>query len=72
MLDQIPFSKLKKETKTNFHFKDLNKISFIDSVSPPSVFIGSKLRYPEMNIGILSPLQKEEDAWIYDAPKNWA
>lgn len=71
-MENIKFEALKKETKTNFQFKDLRKVSFIDSISPPSVFIGSKLRYPEMNVGILSPLQKEEEVWIYDAPKSWA
>ena len=44
----------------------------INSLSPPSVFIGSKLKYPEINVGILSPLEKDENSWIYDDAKYWA
>ena len=44
----------------------------INSFSPPSVFIGSKLKYPEVNVGILSPLEKDENARIYDDAKYWA
>lgn len=72
MGDDIKFEVLKKNSSVNFKFKDLGKISKIDGVSPPSVFIGSKLKYPEMNVGILSPLQREEEAWIYDDAKFWA
>jgi len=71
-MSEIRFEVIKKIAETRFKFKDLKKISQFDSVSPPSVFIGSKLRYPEMNVGILSPLQREEDAWIYDDAKYWA
>ncbi len=40
--------------------------------SPPSVFIGSKLPYPKVNVGILSPPEKLQDAWLYDAENYWA
>lgn len=40
--------------------------------SPPSVFVGSKLPYPAVNVGILSPPQKVDNAWVYDAQKYWA
>ena len=66
------FEIVKKIAETNFKVKDLSKISKVDSISPPSVFIGSKLMYPEVNVGILSPLEKEEDAWLYDDEKYWA
>ncbi len=66
------FEAVKKVADTNFKVKDLSKISKVDTISPPSVFVGSKLRYPLVNVGILSPLEKEEEAWIYDAPKEWA
>ncbi|MCK5624398.1 hypothetical protein KAI04_00985 [Candidatus Pacearchaeota archaeon] len=71
-MENIKFEVMKKVADTNFKFRDLKKISKIDSVSPPSVFIGSKLRYPLVNIGILSPLEKEDNAWIYDDAKYWA
>jgi len=71
-MKDIKFEVMKKVADTNFKFRDLKSISKIDSISPPSVFIGSKLRYPLVNIGILSPLEKDENAWIYDDAKYWA
>jgi DNA repair protein NreA len=72
MKEGIRFEVVKKVGDVKFKLKSLNKISMLDSVSPPSVFIGSKLRYPQMNVGILSPIQRDEDAWIYDDAKFWA
>lgn len=43
-----------------------------EGVSPPTVFIGSKLTYPTVNVGIMSLQEKEEDAWIYDSPNYWS
>ncbi len=71
-MKNIKFEVLKKVADTNFKFRDLKNISKVDSISPPSVFIGSKLRYPLVNIGILSPLEKDENAWVYDDAKYWA
>ncbi|MBI4159454.1 hypothetical protein HY500_04345 [Candidatus Woesearchaeota archaeon] len=39
--------------------------------SPPTIFIGSKLSYPKVNVGILSPPEETEDAWIHDAQTFW-
>lgn len=72
MGDSIKFEAIKKIAEANFKVRDLSKISSINSFSPPSVFIGSKLKYPEINVGILSPLEKNENAWIYDDAKFWA
>lgn len=72
MGDDIKFSVIKKIADTSFKYKELGGISNIDSTSPPSVFIGSKLKYPLVNVGILSPLDKDEDAWVYDDEKYWA
>ena len=72
MEEAVRFSVVKKVADTQFKLKDLGRISELDSVSPPSVFIGSKLKYPQMNVGILSPLQRDEDAWVYDDAKYWA
>lgn len=71
-MENIKFERVKKISELNFKYKDLSKISKLDSNSPPSVFIGSKLKYPLVNVGILSPLQREEDAWVYDDAKYWA
>lgn len=68
----MKFEVIKKVAEANFKVRDLSKILMINSLSPPSVFIGSKLKYPEINVGILSPLEKDENAWIYDDAKFWA
>ncbi len=71
-MGDIKFQIIKKISEINFKHRDLNKISQIDSISPPSVFIGSKLKYPLVNVGILSPLERDENAWVYDDAKYWA
>ncbi|MDZ4226750.1 MAG: hypothetical protein U1B79_01415, partial [Candidatus Pacearchaeota archaeon] len=68
----IRFEVIKKIADTRFKYKDIGKISELATSSPPSVFIGSKLKYPLVNVGILSPLERDEDAWIYDDAEFWA
>lgn len=72
MGDDIKFEVIKKIAEVRFKYKDIGKISKLDSNSPPSVFIGSKLKYPLVNVGILSPLERDNDAWVYDSPDYWA
>ena len=65
------FSKLMAKMHTMFNtIKELKKEDFLGS-SPPSIFIGSKLKYPEVNVGILSPPAEIEEAWMYDDPAFW-
>ena len=71
-MSDIRFEVIKKIADINFRYKDLDKISELNTNSPPSVFIGSKLKYPLVNVGIISPLEKDENAWIYDSPTHWA
>lgn len=71
-MSDIRFEVVKKIAETRFKFKELGSISRLDSSSPPSVFIGSKLKYPQVNVGILSPLERDEDAWVYDDAPYWA
>jgi len=71
-MGELKFEAVKKIAEANFKVRDLSEISAINSFSPPSVFIGSKLKYPEINVGILSPIEKDENAWIYDDAKYWA
>lgn len=71
-MDVIKFEVIKKLTQVNFKKQNLASLKDFFSNSPPSVFVGSKLRYPEMNVGILSPLQREDHAWVYDDVKYWA
>jgi DNA repair protein NreA len=72
MEKNIKFEIIKKISTLKTKFKDIRKISQLDTISPPSIFIGSKLKYPLANIGIISPIEKEKEAWIYDAEKYWA
>lgn len=37
----------------------------------PSVFVG-RFGYPKINVGILSPVEKVDNAWLYDSPRFWA
>ncbi|MFH0979012.1 MAG: hypothetical protein V1837_06970 [Candidatus Woesearchaeota archaeon] len=39
--------------------------------SSPAPFVG-RVGYPFLNVGILSPPEREENAWEYDAPRHWA
>jgi DNA repair protein NreA len=71
-MTDIKFEVLKKVAETRFKYKNLNSLSNLDSTSPPSIFIGSKLKYSQVNVGILSPLERDENAWIYDDEKYWA
>ena len=59
------------KSKFFFKSKELNKDN-ISSATPPTVFVGSKLSYPNVNVGIMSPPQDTENAWIYDAQRTWA
>jgi DNA repair protein NreA len=49
--------------------KNIDKSDF--STSSPAPFVG-RFGYPNINVGILSTPNLEEDAWLYDAPKHWA
>lgn len=71
-MDNIKFEVIKKISETGFRNRDIKSISKLDSCSPPSIFIGSKLKYPLVNVGILSPLERDENAWVYDDAKYWA
>lgn len=71
-MENIKFEVIKKISETKFNFKNFKNIEKLESNSPPSIFIGSKLRYPLVNVGILSPLEKNENSWIYDNPKYWS
>jgi hypothetical protein len=72
MDENIKFEVIKKIADVRFRYRELGNISKIDSNSPPSIFVGSKLKYPQVNVGILSPLERDEDAWLYDDSKYWA
>jgi len=57
--DEIKFETIKKAADVKFKLRDLGSIEKVFSNSPPSVFIGSRLKYPAVNVGILSPLERD-------------
>lgn len=61
---------MKKISDVSFRCRDIG--NHLNSNSPPSVFVGSGLKYPLVNVGILSPLEKDENVWIYDNERYWA
>tara|TARA_Y100000310_G_scaffold330571_1_gene402461 strand:- start:1386 stop:2609 length:1224 start_codon:yes stop_codon:yes gene_type:complete len=56
--------------KSLFKVKDLLKSEDFFGTSP-NVFVGHH-GYPNLNVGILSPPEPKEDAWLLDAQKHWA
>jgi len=71
-MEEVKFGVVEKLSKLNFKSKKIDSLSKFEGVSPPTIFIGSKLKYPLVNVGILSPLEKVEDASVFDDPKSWA
>lgn len=55
--------------KFNFANLDLQNLDFFGN-SPPAVFVG-RFGYPRVNVGVLSPVQKEESSYLMDNPKEW-
>jgi len=47
----------------------VGKEDFQSSSNTP--FVG-RFGYPHINVGTLSPPERTEDAWLYDAPNHWA
>ena len=68
-MSDIKFEVIKKISELRFRYQNIRNISKLDSNSPPSVFIGSKLKYPLVNVGILSPLERDENVGIYENAK---
>ena len=58
--------------KAESMFKVREKVTAKDfSGSSPAPFVG-RFGYPNVNVGVLSPAQADENAWEYDAPRHWA
>ena len=59
-------------TKSVANFKLRSRISKDNFFgSSPAPFIG-RHGYPFVNVGILSPPERTDEAWIYDAPLHWS
>lgn len=66
-------SRIKIQPKIHKHLfeKIININEGFSGNSPPSVFIGSKLKYPKVNVGILAPPEITENSWVLDAQNYW-
>lgn len=65
-------TKFSREVAKDAMFKVKQKLNKKDFVSSsPAPFVGHN-GYPNLNVGILSPVEFTLDAWKYDAPKYWA
>ncbi|HLC85087.1 MAG TPA: hypothetical protein VJH22_04805 [Candidatus Nanoarchaeia archaeon] len=47
------------------------KLSSEMSTQAPAPFIGH-FGYPHVSVGVLSPPEKVDNTWEYDAPRHWA
>ncbi len=50
--------------------KDLSEIKDFLSKTPPAIFVG-RFSYPNVNVGVLSPIKYEEDTSILDNHYEW-
>ena len=55
--------------KQLFRVKAALKDHFQGDVVAP--FIG-RVGYPNLNVGMLAPVESEQESWLHDAPKEWA
>src|SRR3989338_1771962 len=53
-----------------FRTRKLEELDFLSN-SPPSVFIGSKLKYPNVNVGVLTPSQPLKQVNILNNQGEW-
>lgn len=68
----MEFIKFKGKREYGELFKSTKKIDKdFSGASPPSVFIGSNINQKILNVGILSPPERIDEAWIYDSPNYW-
>ena len=64
------FCPIVAKSEALFKVKDkINKEDF--SGSSPAPFVG-RFGYPNINVGILSPPEQKDDAWLHDAPNHWS
>ena len=71
-MENLKFEAVEKLSKVGFKIKNFESLTKFEGSSPPTVFIGSQLKYPLVNVGILSPIERVEDAGVFDDPQKWA
>jgi len=61
---------MKRDDIIFFRTRKLEELDFLSN-SPPSVFIGSKLKYPNVNVGVLTPSQPLKQVSILSNQNEW-
>ena len=61
---------MKRDDIIFFRTRKLEELDFLSN-SPPSVFIGSKLKYPNVNVGVLTPSQPLKQVNILSNQDEW-
>ena len=61
---------MKRDDIIFFRTRKLEELDFLSN-SPPSVFIGSKLKYPNVNVGVLTPSQPLKQVNILNNQGEW-
>ena len=61
---------MKRDDIIFFRTRKLEELDFLSN-SPPSVFIGSKLKYPNVNVGVLTPSQPLKQVNILSNQNEW-
>ena len=61
---------MKRDDVIFFKTRKLEELDFLSN-SPPSVFIGSKLKYPNINVGILTPSQPLNQVQLLNNQNAW-
>ena len=61
---------MKRDDVIFFKTRKLEELDFLSN-SPPSVFIGSKLNYPNVNVGILTPSQPLKHVNLLNNSNEW-
>lgn len=61
---------MKRDDIIFFKTRKLEELDFLSN-SPPSVFIGSKLKYPNVNVGVLTPSQPLKQVNILSNQNEW-
>ena len=61
---------MKRDDVVFFKTRKLEDLDFFSN-SPPSVFIGSKLKYPNVNVGVLTPSQPLKQVQLLNNQNAW-
>lgn len=69
--DNSPRKLCREHSDAKHLFKSVDLLKSEDLFGKaPTIFVG-EYGYPKVSVGILSPPERKDDAWLYDAPNFW-